>query len=57
MIGMGIKTGKDLYDISKNDLILKFGKRGESLYNKARGIGTNELTVERERKSVGNRGT
>ncbi|WP_186091013.1 DNA polymerase IV [Jeotgalicoccus aerolatus] len=53
MIGMGIKTGKDLYDISKNDLILKFGKRGESLYNKARGIGTNELTVERERKSVG----
>ena len=53
MLGMGIKNGKDLYDISRNDLILKFGKRGESLYNKARGIGTNELTVQRERKSVG----
>ena len=53
MLGFGIKNGKDLYDISKNDLILKFGKRGESLYNKARGIGTKELTVQRERKSVG----
>lgn len=53
MIRLDIKTGKDLYDLSKNDLILKFGKRGESLYNKARGIGTNELTVQRERKSVG----
>lgn len=53
MLALDIKTGKDLYDLSKNDLILKFGKRGESLYNKARGIGTNELTVQRERKSVG----
>lgn len=53
MIALNIKTGKDLYDLTKNDLILKFGKRGESLYNKARGIGTNELTVQRERKSIG----
>lgn len=50
---LGIKTGKDLYDKTKNELILIFGKRGESLYNKARGIGTNKLTIQRERKSIG----
>lgn len=53
MIRRGIKTGRDLYDRSLDELMELYGKRGRSFYNKARGIGTNELTVERERKSIG----
>ncbi|CAD2075126.1 DNA polymerase IV [Jeotgalicoccus meleagridis] len=53
MFELDIKTGKDLYDKSMSELTAIFGKRGASLYNKARGIGTNELTVQRERKSIG----
>ena len=53
MIRRGIKTGRDLYEKSLDELIQLHGKRGKSFYNKARGIGTNVLTVERERKSIG----
>ena len=53
MIRRGIKTGRDLYEKSLDELIQLYGKRGKSFYNKARGIGTNVLTVERERKSIG----
>lgn len=53
MIRRGIKTGRDLYDLSVDELVEIYGKRGRSFYNKARGIGTNELTVSRERKSIG----
>ncbi|WP_040928260.1 DNA polymerase IV [Nosocomiicoccus massiliensis] len=48
-----IFNGQDLYDKDENFLISHFGKRGRSLYEKARGIGTNQLDYERERKSVG----
>lgn len=53
MKSKGILTGKDLYDWSKDALILEFGKRGESLYNKARGIGTAMLQKDRIRQSIG----
>lgn len=53
MKSLNISTGKELYDWSENHLTLEFGKRGSSLYQKARGIGRNELSVERIRKSVG----
>lgn len=53
MLDKGIHTGKDLYDWSKDNLILEFGKRGENLYEKARGIGTNTLEHNRVRQSVG----
>lgn len=53
MKSLGIMTGKDLYEWSEGDLIFEFKKRGTSLYKKARGIGTSELSVERIRKSIG----
>lgn len=48
-----IATGKDLRQLSEIELIEQFGKKGSSLYNKARGIGTDIIEVERERKSIG----
>ncbi|CAD2079553.1 DNA polymerase IV [Phocicoccus pinnipedialis] len=53
MKSKGIYTGKDLYGWSKDALILEFGKRGESLYNKVRGIGTAILKKDRVRQSIG----
>ena len=53
MKSLGIYEGKDLYSWSETELVREFGKRGESLYQKARGIGTAELKIERVRKSVG----
>lgn len=53
MKDLGIYTGRDLYNWSEEELIRQFGKRGSGLYQKARGIGTSELTIERVRKSVG----
>lgn len=53
MKSLHIMTGKDLYDWSEGDLTIEFGKRGTSLYRKARGVGTNELNAERIRKSIG----
>lgn len=53
MKSLRIMTGKDLYSWSEADLVFEFGKRGSSLYKKARGVGTNELSAERIRKSIG----
>lgn len=53
MKSLKIFNGEDLYNWSEADLVREFGKRGTSLYQKARGIGTNELNVDRVRKSVG----
>src|SRR5699024_10654516 len=50
---LGIYTGQDLYNWSEDELIRQFGRRGAGLYQKARGIGTAELSIERIRKSVG----
>lgn len=49
----GIYTGQDLYDTDERELIRVFGKRGHSLYEKARGRGSNVVKSHRIRKSVG----
>ncbi|RIP33102.1 DNA polymerase IV [Staphylococcus gallinarum] len=48
-----IYNGQDLYNQSEYELIRLFGKRGHSLYNKARGIDHNPVRPTRIRKSVG----
>ncbi|MFC3418556.1 DNA polymerase IV [Salinicoccus hispanicus] len=53
MKSLEINTGKDLYEWDEKSLVQHFGKKGTSLYQKARGIGTSELKVERIRKSIG----
>src|SRR5699024_8363199 len=50
---LDIYTGQDLYNWSEDELIRQFGRRGAGLYQKARGIGTAEHSIERIRKSVG----
>lgn len=61
--GIGPKTGeslnkkkifkiKDLRNITKDQLVSWFGKWGEDLYWKARGVGDDRLSAEREVKSV-----
>lgn len=49
----GIYTGKDLKQISLNDLIIKYGKPGEFYYNIVRGIDSRPVNPKRIRKSVG----
>lgn len=49
----GIYTGADLYARSERDLIYLFGKRGKSLYDRARGKDDREVKSNRIRKSVG----
>ncbi|MCG1010943.1 DNA polymerase IV [Salinicoccus sp. ID82-1] len=53
MKSLDIHTGKDLYEWEEKALVQHFGKKGTSLHQKARGIGTSELKVERIRKSIG----
>ncbi|MCD2137651.1 DNA polymerase IV [Salinicoccus halitifaciens] len=53
MKSLKIFNGEDLHGWAEADLVREFGKRGSSLYRKARGIGTSELNVDRVRKSVG----
>ncbi|WP_271402028.1 DNA polymerase IV [Salinicoccus roseus] len=53
MKSLDIHTGEDLYQWSEASLVQQFGKKGSSLHQKARGIGTSELKVERIRKSIG----
>ena len=49
---MGIKTGRDLYQLSLDDLIQDFGKMGLSLYYKVRGQSSNIVESHRVRKSI-----
>jgi DNA polymerase IV (DinB-like DNA polymerase) len=53
----GIKTVKDLRKISKDQLILLFGKFGESIYHQARAEYETELTEEWVTKSIGRNNT
>lgn len=53
MKSLEIYTGRDLYGWDEKSLVQHFGKKGISLFQKARGIGTSELKVERIRKSIG----
>lgn len=50
---IGIYTVKDLYDMPRELFSEYFGKSGEDIYNRIRGIDNRLVTVERERKSVG----
>lgn len=52
-----IMNGKDLRDKSELELIELFGKKGSSLYQKARGIGSDIINMDRVRKSIGKEST
>ena len=49
----GVKTIKDLKKLSKDQLIESFGKWGEDIYSRARGIDEASLVENREAKSIG----
>ena len=50
---MGIKTGLDLRQHTRESLVQTFGKAGDYYYHAARGIDTRAVVSERPRKSVG----
>lgn len=50
---IGIYTVRDLYRLSQEFLVEFFGKSGNEIYNRIRGIDNRELDLERERKSLG----
>lgn len=50
---MGIFTIGDLYEQPKEFFLEYLGKSGVEIYDRIRGIDNREVTVERERKSVG----
>ncbi len=50
---IGIKTGSDLRQLELDYLIMVFGKRGQMLYDFARGIDYREVENNRVRKSIG----
>ncbi|MGL4799856.1 MAG: DNA polymerase IV [Cellulosilyticaceae bacterium] len=50
---IGIRTGKDLRALESDYLTLVFGKRGQMLYEFARGIDYREVENHRVRKSIG----
>lgn len=52
-----IMNGKDLRGKSELELIELFGKKGSSLYQKARGIGSDIINMDRVRKSIGKEST
>lgn len=49
---MGIHFCSQLYDISKEELVLTFGKFGGVLYNQCRGLDERDVNPNRERKSL-----
>jgi DNA polymerase IV len=50
---IGIFTVEQLYDLPQELLVDYFGKFGIEIYDRIRGIDTREVTVHRERKSIG----
>ena len=52
MKSLGLEKGSDLRDKPKSFLTEHFGKMGNSLYDKVRGVHESPVVVERERKSV-----
>lgn len=50
---IGIFTVRDMYELSEEFLIELFGKMGEELYLRIRGIDNRSVKVHRERKSIG----
>lgn len=53
MLQLGIKTGYDLYQYKKYELIEIFGKSGPFFYDIARGIDNRDVEIHRVRKSIG----
>ena len=53
----GIETGEDLLQLSKAELESRFGNLGPRLYAQVRGISNDQLTLYRERKSIGSERT
>lgn len=53
LTNIGIRTGADVLEYSKEWLMYHFGKQGEALYYQVRGQSNNQLTLYRERKSYG----
>ena len=49
----GFYLCEDIKNSDYRDLLIKFGRLGESLWKKSHGIDRREVIVERERKSVG----
>ncbi|WP_067102814.1 DNA polymerase IV [Streptococcus sp. DD13] len=49
----GIYTGADLLQVPEMELIDHFGRFGFDLYRKVRGISSNRVQTDRERKSIG----
>lgn len=54
---IGINKVRDLYLLNEDFLTEFFGKLGTDLYNRIRGIDEREVTVHRERKSLGTEST
>ncbi|WP_057742470.1 DNA polymerase IV [Liquorilactobacillus capillatus] len=50
---LGIKTGNDLLKWNEVELIAKFGKIGQVLYQRVRGIDERPVEWKRKRKSIG----
>ncbi len=53
MLDLGIRTGKDLKERDRKDLIEFFGKAGSLYYDLVRGKDNRPVTTHRERKSIG----
>ncbi len=50
---IGIYTVEDLLNLSEDFLVELFGKWGNDIYNRIRGIDNRKINTERERKSLG----
>ncbi|OGZ02486.1 MAG: hypothetical protein A3G64_02155 [Candidatus Liptonbacteria bacterium RIFCSPLOWO2_12_FULL_60_15] len=50
---MGVRTVRDMRELPKTELLERFGKWGEGMWESARGIDESELVEEHEAKSVG----
>lgn len=53
----GIRTVGDLQVMPVKKLAILFGENGRGYYNSARGVGSDELSTEQERKSIGEQET
>ncbi len=54
---IGIYTVKDMYELSEDFLVELFGKMGEELYQRIRGVDNRKVKVHRQRKSLGTENT
>ncbi|PKF51822.1 DNA polymerase IV [Enterovibrio nigricans] len=50
---MGLYVGEDVQNFEKNTLLQRFGKFGQSLWNRCHGIDDRNVETDRVRKSVG----